>query len=175
MVRRQRLRCSITFLAALVLLASGLSPLFLARQARAATGLDWIDSRGPGNGDAPAMVWDDTHNILYRATSGKGVWKYQEGSWTSLSGAVSNLGITSLAYDDSGNKLYAGTNGQGIWRYDAAAGTWVNVATVEVNNYYITALAWGGGKLYAGCWDPSIVGKGVWCYDPSGGGTWTDT
>ena len=174
MVRRQTLRCSITFLAALALLAGGLSQLFLARQARAATGLNWIDSRGPGNGDAPALVWDDTHKILYRATSGKGVWKYQGGIWTSLSGAVSTSVITCLAYDDTSNKLYAGTNGQGVWSYDASAGTWVNVAT-EVNTYYITALAWGGGKLYAGCWDPNIVGKGVWCYDPSGGGTWTDT
>jgi hypothetical protein len=162
------------FVVALALFSAGLSPLALTHPASAATTLDWTDAHGPGNGDAPAMVWDDTHKILYRATSGKGVWKYQGGTWTSLGGAVSSLGITSLAYDDTGNKLYAGTNAQGVWCYNASGGTWTNIATVEVMPYYITSMAWGGGKLYAGCWDPNIVGKGVWCYDPSGG-TWTDT
>jgi len=96
-----------------------------------------------------------------------------------LWGGVSSSGITSLAYDDSGNKLYAGTNGGGVWCYNPSDGTWSNVATIEVTTYYITCLAWGGGKLYAGCWDAGAPvgseGMGVWCYDPSGSGTWTNT
>lgn len=164
-------------LAVLALAAGGISPLALARRASAATVLDWTDSRGPGNGGAPALAWDDTHKILYRAaygegqSSGRGVWKYQGGAWTSLGGAVSTYVITSLAYDDMGNKLYAGTNAQGVWCYDPSDGTWSNVAIVEVMTYDITCMAWGGGKLYAGCWDSGesvgLEGKGVWCYDPA--------
>jgi hypothetical protein len=134
------LRKLLICIAVLALLAGVISPLALSRQASAATALDWTSAQGPGNGDAPAMVWDNTRHILYRATSGRGVWKYQAGAWTPLGGAVNTTGITSLAFDDSGNKLYAGTNGAGVWCYNPAGGTWSNIATTEITTWYITCM-----------------------------------
>jgi len=173
---------SLIFVALLALLAGGISPLFLARQAGAATTLDWTSAQGPGSGDAPAMVMGGS--VLYRGTSGRGVWKYQSGTWTSLGGTLSMTGITTLAFDTGGNKLYAGTNGAGVWEYDPTDGSWSDIAVIpgDFHSYFITAMAWGedgNNKLYVGCWDsslpPSGQGTGVWCYDPSDGGTWTDT
>jgi hypothetical protein len=113
----------------LSMLAGGLSPLATAPAAAAATGLDWTNAQGPGNGDATALAWDGTRSILYRATSGRGVWMYQGGTWTSLGGALNMAGVTTLAYDGAGNKLYAGTNGAGVWCYDPAGSTWTEVST----------------------------------------------
>ncbi|OFW56697.1 MAG: hypothetical protein A2W01_02800 [Candidatus Solincola sediminis] len=70
------------------LITSFLIPLTNATSAQAAGELNWVDARGPGNGDAMAMVCDNVHGILYRATigeggsvqAGKGVWKYQAAS-----------------------------------------------------------------------------------------------
>ncbi len=176
---------TVVFLTVLALIAAALIPLAFARHANAATAPDWVDARGPGNGDAMAMVYDNVHGILYRATmgeggsvqAGKGVWKYQAGTWTSLGGEVAALGINTLAYDGVGDCLYAGSNGGGVWCYDHSAGTW-SETNAFMRVFYITSLAFGGGKLYAGVWDPNAnsglgAGKGVWSYDPAVPGTWT--
>ena len=172
------LRKLLICISVLALLVGGISPLVFTPGATAATNLDWTDAHGPGNGDAPAMVWDDNHDVLYRATKGRGVWKFQAGAWTSLGGELSTTDVTTLAYDKLGNKLYAGTNGAGIWEYDTTDSTWSDIAVIpgEFHSYFITSMAWGGGKLYVGCWRASdLQGMGVRCYDPAGSGTWTDT
>jgi IPT/TIG domain len=181
-------RKSTVFVLVLALLVGCLAPLAFERPARAAEGeFDWVDAGGPGNGDAMALVSDNVHGILYRATVGsagntefgKGVWKYQAGTWTSLGGEVASLGITTLAYDSAGDRLYAGSNGQGIWCYDPSDGTWTET-NYFLRAFDVTALAFGGGKLYAGLWDRAAAfgtnGKGVWYYDPTDpSGVYTDT
>ncbi|NPV60964.1 MAG: IPT/TIG domain-containing protein, partial [Actinobacteria bacterium] len=146
--------------------------------------MDWVDARGPGNGDAMALAADNVHGIIYRATVGsagytafgKGVWKYQAGKWSSLGGEVASLGVWTLAYDSAGDRLYAGTYGYGVWCYNPSDGTWAEI-DYDMRAYDVTALAFGGGKLYAGLWERSnYAGKGVWCYDPADpAGGFTDT
>ena len=181
-------RRAVVFPLMLALIAGFLIPLALPHPAKAAAAeLDWVDAGGPGNGDAMALVSDNVHGILYRATVGaagntefgKGVWKYQAGTWTSLGGEVASLGIRTLAYDSAGDRLYAGSNGQGIWCYNPSDGTW-SETNIFMRAYDITALAFGGGKLYAGVWDPSATpgnqGRGVWYYDPTDpSGAYTET
>jgi len=187
------MRCSVSaknpaLILSLLILSAGILATFVsAPAARAADGLDWVDARGPGNGDAMAMVYDDVNHVIYRATIGnagntefgKGVWKYQAGEWTSLGGEVASLGINTLAWDGTGGRLYAGSLGQGVWGYNPSTGTWTET-DYSMRAYDITALAFGGGKLYAGLWDPSAApgsqGKGVWYYDPADPGAgWTST
>jgi N-acetylmuramoyl-L-alanine amidase len=178
---------SAVILSSLILIAGILMTFTSAPPARAAGELSWVDARGPGNGNSMALACDNAHGILYRAVtgnggnsaSGKGVWKYQAGEWTPLGGEVACMGINTLAYDSAGDRLYAGSNGQGVWCYDPSTGQWAETHWF-VRGYYITALAFGGGKLYAGLWDPApppeTQGKGVWCFDPADPGAgWTDT
>ncbi|NPV60887.1 MAG: IPT/TIG domain-containing protein, partial [Actinobacteria bacterium] len=157
------------------LLVAAMLPLSPAPRAKAAGVLDWVDARGPGNGDAMALAADNVHGIIYRATVGsagytafgKGVWKYQAGKWSSLGGEVASLGVWTLAYDSTGDRLYAGTYGYGVWCYNPSDGTWAEIG-YDMRAYDVTALAFGGGKLYAGLWERSnYAGKGVWCYDPA--------
>lgn len=165
-------------IASLVLAAGILVPLAFAPPARAAGEPSWVDARGPGNGDAMALAYDDTRHVIYRATIGsagntqfgKGVWKYEAGQWTSLGGEVASLGINTLAYDSAGDRLYAGSYGLGVWCYNPSDGTWTEL-DYDMRDYNVTALAFGGGKLYAGlmqrAYDPAVYGNGVWCYDPA--------
>ena len=172
-----------------ILLAAALAlgmliPLSAPQPAVAAGELDWVDAGGPGNGDAMALVADNQHGIIYRATVGsagntafgKGVWKYQAGEWAPLGGETASMGIWTLAYDDAGDRLYAGSYGQGIWCYDPSDSTWTEM-DFAMRSYDATALAFGGGKLYAGLKvNNSSTSKGVWCYDPADpSGGFTDT
>lgn len=156
-----------------LLLTAVILPVFPTTPAKAEEELAWVDARGPGNGDAMALVADNVHGIIYRATVGnagstaygKGVWKYEAGKWTPLGGEVASLGIRNLAYDSVGDRLYAGSYGQGLWCYDPSTATWTET-DYAMRAYDVTALAFGGGKLYAGL-RKNNIGKGVWCYDPA--------
>ncbi len=83
--------------------------------------------------------------------------------------------VLSLAYDAVDNLLYVGTINEGVRCYNPATATWTDTGGAA-SSFQISSLAWGGGKLYAGCYkNPTYMG--VWCYDPYSTETdkWTDT
>ena len=139
----------------------------LPADARAAEGeetIDWIDTRGPGNGSAYALALDYEHACLYRGTD-RGVWKYDGSSWLGTGGDVAGFKVASLAYDPVNDLLYAGTFDHGVWKYDGSS--WQGLG-METTGPLITSLAYDpeGGLLYAGTL------SGVYSYD---GTVWEDT
>jgi hypothetical protein len=143
----------------LVFLAASTSPA-------AADGETWVDTKGPGEGDAHDLVYVPERNELYRAAN-QGVWCYEPSTatWSDTGGEVSDLVIYSLVWDGTG--LYAGTAANGVWRYDPVMGTWIK--TEQSNTYTINELVWDGSVLYVG-----TDNHGVWRYDPAAG-AWVST
>jgi hypothetical protein len=146
----------------------------------------WKDIPGPDNGDATALAYDSVHNMLYRGTGSRGVFRYNGTAWTDIGGAISGYQITSLAYDPTRNVLYAGcfdpqtVTGKGVWACSTpdTAPSWSDTGG-GVSSYQIQALACDTARnlLYAGCFDPSdYTGHGVWaCSTPDTAPSWSDT
>ena len=145
--------------------------------------------------DASPLVYDSTHNVLYAGceqqvgqageTAGRGVWKYDGGSWTDTGGAITHYYIASFAYDSTHNLLYAGCykmspgevsgqeiHGVGVWKYNGK--TWTDTGGPKKPSH-VVALAYDSAHrvLYAAC-ESSYLSTtgGVWKYD---GKRWTDT
>jgi hypothetical protein len=139
----------------------------------------WYETAMAWGGDGRLYVgcWDPSAPIF---TEGKGVWCYDPasaGSWTDTAGSVTAWRIISLEW--GGGLLYAGcidrTGGgeapKGVWAYDSTSvlpDKWSDTASFLKGN----CLTWDDTHdlLYAG--DPNA--SGLFVYDPSGGGTWTD-
>jgi hypothetical protein len=103
-------------------------------------GKSWTNSgEGISKYDIPSLAYDSDHNVLYAgcyyvlpttstgiANIGKGVWKYDGGTWTSTDGGVSGYTISSLVYDSGNNILYAScvdpntSAGKRVWKYASA-------------------------------------------------------
>jgi len=174
-LNRKSITCCV-LLVSLVAVAFGL--LFTGT---AAASYSWIDSRGPGNGDAQALAYDSARNILYRGTSGRGVWKYKSNAWHSLGGGVNGFAINALVYDSAADALFVGTTSNGVWRctHPGSTATWTKVSgpsNIGGHTVYSLALDSSRGVLYAGVFD-FILPKGVWrCSNPRAGSPgWTDT
>ena len=129
----------------------------------ASAGYAWNDMKGPGDGDARALLYDSAHSILYRGTANRGVWKYQAGVWMDTGGGLTGHTVLSLAYDSANNVLYAGTAGQGVWRCanPGTAPAWTATGG-DTGAMHVNALLFIGTNLYAG-----TSGQGVWrCANP---------
>ena len=146
---------------------------------------NWKESGALGNGSAMSLAYDATRNILYRGTH-SGVYKYQDGKFTSLGGEPEADNISCLAYDVKRNVLYAGTSPitnvdmpHGVWRCDNpdTNPTWTDIA--ELGTYYgINSLAYDANNnaLYIGvAAGPGSI-QGVWrCDNPNTTPTLTNT
>ncbi len=152
--------------AALVLLLSLAILPACGNSSAAADDSTWIDTRGPGNGSAFALVFAPERNELYRATRW-GVWRYDvaSGYWSDTGGALSDYIVHSLAWD--GSSIYAGTAYDGLWRYDPVGDTWTDISSGGFTAQSVGDLVWGGTGLYA-----RVVDE-IWHYDPIAG-IWAD-
>ena len=127
-----------------------------------------------------SLAFDTVHHHLFAGTSQDGVWLYDLSNspptWSDTGGGVSTSYVNCLAYDTAGRLLYAGTDSDGVWCYDPVSDTWTDIGG-GVATYETICLTFGGGRLYAGCYDHLTTYKGVWCYDPASPGPdkWTDT
>lgn len=150
---------------------------FLAWPAPAVAANKWNDMQGPGDGDAPRVVWDEGNTTLYRATQMRGVFKYKNGQWTSLGGWIGDKTIRSLALDErnpASTNLYVGTHcfgtgpGYGVWRCATpdATPTWTKISSpTDVGDLKIQSLYYESvtNILYVGI----DGGAGVWrCTNP---------
>ncbi|MBU4176146.1 MAG: DUF5719 family protein [Actinomycetia bacterium] len=140
------------------------SVMMLAPQP-ASTAMAWTDSHGPENGNANALAYDATHNILYRGMDRRGVWKYDGSTWSATGGGVSTYNVESLAYDATHDILYCGTHGHGVWKYDGT--TWTDTSS-SVTYAYSLAYDTTHDLLYAA----SDINNGVYKYN---GTSWTNT
>jgi hypothetical protein len=156
----------------------------------------WTNTGGKvSNYRVDSLAYDSAHNVLYAGceqqvgqageTAGRGVWKYDGGSWTDTGGAISHYYIASFAYDSTHNLLYAGCykmspgevsgqeiHGVGVWKYNGK--TWTDIGR-QLKSFNARALAYDSthNVLYAASDDSYLsTTKGVWKYD---GKSWTDT
>jgi len=181
----------IAYLSATLLLAA--APLLAGCVGNSAT---WTNTGGKvSNFGVDSLVYDSAHNVLYAGceeqvgqageTAGRGVWKYDGGSWTDTGRAISPYYIASLAYDSTHNLLYAGCykmspgevssqeiHGVGVWKYNGK--TWTDTGGPKKPSH-VVALAYDSAHrvLYAACASSYLsTTGGVWKYDGKG---WTDT
>ena len=142
----------------------------------------WTDTGGGMDTyQFPSLAYDTGHHYLYVGTTKNGVLRYDLSNatptWGDTRGGVSTSYVLSLAYDAVDDLLYVGTINEGVWCYNPATATWTDTGGAA-STFEIFSLAWGGGKLYASCYDLNFsTYVGVWCYDPSSPGPdkWTDT
>ncbi len=135
---------------------------------------NWEDSRGPGGGDAEQIIFDETRDILYRATFSRGLWKYQGGFWSPVEGVPEVQSLYSIAFDSARNIIYAGTQNQHVWRCanPDTSPVWSDTGSA-LSSWSIYALYYesAGNDLFAG-----TGGHGVWrCDNPDTTPTWGNT
>ena len=149
----------------------------------------WVKTGGSiRNPRVSSLAYDSQHGVLFagvskpksstnQAPGSFGVWKYHGGAWTSTGGAISSLGMSSLAYDPTHNLLYSGCvdykiGNQGVWKYDGA--NWINTAGMalygqpscllydSVHDVLYSGSTDGGVLMYTD--GPGWAGVGDWRY-----------
>jgi ligand-binding sensor domain-containing protein len=95
---------------------------------------------------ALAQVGDE----WFAGTYGAGVLRLDtSGEWHSFPDLKDGFVVNPNAMTVSGNQLYAGSLDRGLFVFDRASGRWTNT-TVGLPSKNVTALAAGGGYVYAG-------------------------
>lgn len=167
--KTKRSRTVLSVLSLSLVLALLLCSIPNSQQVNAAT-YSWHDARGPENGDAPALAYDSARNTIYRGTTTHGIWKYQGGSWSDISGVLD--GAESLAYDATHNVLYVGT-GWDVWcctNPDSSA-VWKDISGTSTFRS-VASLAYDSAHdvLYAGNYGTGIMR----CVNPRTSTNWAD-
>ncbi len=144
---------------------------FLSIRPAYASSYTWVDMRGPGNGDASDLVYDQVRDVLYRSTT-SGIWKYQASTWARLGEDPAGRYQGKLAFDEARNILFTGTNSQGVKRCvnPDTAPVWSDLEGIP-ESYAVYSLAFDAAhnNLYAG-----TTGNSTWrCATPSATPVWT--
>lgn len=135
---------------------------------------NWENSYGPGQGDADEMIYDESRDVLYRATFSQGVWKYQGGFWSPVPGGEEVHSLYSMAFDSTRNIIYAGTQNNGVWRCanPDTSPAWTNTGGgFGAWSIYTLFYDSANNDLFAG-----TEGHGAWrCDNPDTTPSWGNT
>ncbi len=86
----------------------------------------------------------------FAGTYGAGVMQLDSsGHWSGFADLKAGFEVNPNAMAQSGDSVYVGSLGKGMWVYSRRAGRWRNV-TEGLPSLNVTALAVGGGYVYAG-------------------------
>lgn len=116
-------------------------------------------------------AWVKGDDLVFVATEGRGVWKYDGATWTNITSGhadLDNRTVYSLAWDEANGRLYAGTKQRGVWYWNGSTWTNTNGPYTEWCTVLYLKYDSASGTLYAGTGDRSGVlpqqGDGVWTY-----------